>query len=49
MPTDRVQQLVLALVVTALIGYIGYTHPATVPALGLCVGAFVAVAAVLKL
>ncbi|MGA5042428.1 hypothetical protein ACPCA8_36205 [Streptomyces capoamus] len=49
MPTDRTHQLVLALVVTALIGYIGYTHPSTVPALSLCVGAFVAAAAILKL
>ncbi|MFG3013782.1 hypothetical protein ACGFZB_25745 [Streptomyces cinerochromogenes] len=49
MATDRTQQLVLALVVTMLGGYVGYTHPNTVPALSLGVGAFVAIAAVLKL
>ncbi|MFH8939524.1 hypothetical protein [Streptomyces griseosporeus] len=49
MSTDRTQQLVLALVVATLIGHIGYTHPTTVPVLGLCAAVFVAVAAVLKL
>lgn len=49
MSTDRTQQLVLALVVTAFVGYVAYTHPRTVPALGVAAAVFVAVAAVLKL
>jgi hypothetical protein len=49
MTTDRTQQLVLALVGTALVGYIALTHPSTIPALTLCAGVFVALAAVLKL
>lgn len=49
MPTDRTQQLVLALVATVLVGNIALTYPGAIPALTLCVGAFVAIAAVLKL
>lgn len=49
MSTDRTQQLVLALIGTALVGHIALTYPSTVPALTLCVGAFVAIAVVLKL
>lgn len=49
MPTDRTQQLVLALVATTLVGHIAYTYPSTVPALTLCAAVFVALAAVLKL
>ncbi|MGW3154541.1 hypothetical protein [Streptomyces sp. NPDC001089] len=49
MPTDRTQQLVLALVVTALLCDIGYNHPGAIPVLTLAVGAFVAIAVVLKL
>ncbi|MFE9407173.1 hypothetical protein ACFYNY_36280 [Streptomyces sp. NPDC006530] len=48
MPTDHTQQLVLALVVATLLGFIAYTHPASIPVLGLGVTVFVAVAAVLK-
>jgi hypothetical protein len=49
MPTDRTQQLVLALVATALVGLVATTHPGTIPVLTLCAGVFVALAALLKL
>jgi len=49
MPTDRTQQLVLALVATALVGHIALTYPGAVPALTLCAAVFVALAAVLRL
>ncbi|MFH7340675.1 hypothetical protein [Streptomyces sp. KHY 26] len=49
MPTDRTQQLLLALIATTLVVYIGCSHPSTIPALTLALGAFVAVAAILKL
>ena len=49
MPADRTQHLVLALVATALVGHIALTYPGAIPALTLCAGVFVALAAVLKL
>ncbi|MFF3420962.1 hypothetical protein ACFYW9_40965 [Streptomyces sp. NPDC002698] len=49
MPTDRTQQFVLALVVTALLCVIADSHPGALPVLTLAVGAFVAIAVVLKL
>lgn len=49
MPTDHTQRLVLALVVTALVGHVALTYPSAIEALTLCAATFVAAAAVLKL